>query len=151
MATHTSVTLARALTNTAAARHVRIGSDAVDAPSGVNKGDYLWFDREAMEVLDASVNPVRVLRGAAGTAVASHVVGTAGYSGPSYLYSTVDPTGIPPVGAPNPWINTREGRVWIAVGDESGPGTLQRFWQLQVIGPRVPGALGIYQPSVTTP
>lgn len=145
MADLNAITLAAPIASTTE-RLVRLASIA-----GVLKDDLLFFDQEAMTVLDASSNPVRVLRGAAGTVAARHVPGTTGYSGAPSLFHSTDPHGIPQgVPTANPYINVREGRVWVAQGDAVGPGAAARRWQLQSSA-YATGALGILVPPTVTP
>lgn len=153
MATLNSITLARDMTATSVNRHIWIGSVTSAAPpTGVSKGDLIWFDREAMMVLDAGQNPVIVRRGMAGTIAAGHVSGTTGYAGGPEKFSSVDPVGIPPAfPAANPWINTRDGRVWVAQGDERGPGVAARYWQLQTTTRGAVGAFGTPGAVTVTP
>ena len=129
---------------------MRFSTVQLDSITDVHTGDVLVIDREVMRVLDASVNPVRVMRGSVGVAV-SHTSGATVYIGTPDRFRTMDPVGIPKYSDPNPWINIRDGRVWFFQGDQVGPNIGARYWQLQVIGPRVPGALGILQPPPTTP
>jgi hypothetical protein len=139
-----STTLARTLSATD--RRVQLASIA-----NVAKDDLLVIDREAMLVLDVTRNPVRVLRGAAGTAAVGHATGQTAYSGTPDQFYHRDPVGIP-AGFPvaDPWINLREGRVWVAQGDEVGPGAAHRRWQLQSTSYPI-GPFGIPGAPVVTP
>lgn len=125
-------------------------TDAAKAPvlastTSIAVGDLLVIDREALAVLGLS--PLRVLRGAAGTAAVSHAAGATVYTGAPSRFQSVDPFGIPPPDVVTPWINLRTGDVWIAQGATVGPGVNARTWQLQVITRSI-GALGV--PVVTT-
>jgi hypothetical protein len=144
MADLNSTTTTRALSATD--RRVQLASIV-----NVAKDDLLVIDREAMLVLDATRNPVRVLRGAAGTAAVAHVNGQTAYSGTPDRFFSRDPVGIP-AGFPlaNPWINLRDGRIWVAQGDQVGPGAGNRRWQLQTTSYPI-GSLGIPGAPVVTP
>ncbi len=113
--------------------------------AGIAVGDLLVIDREALAVV--GISPLRVMRGAAGTAAVSHVAGVAVYSGVPSRFQSVDPSGSPPADVVTPWINLRTGAVWIAQGSTVGPGVTARTWQLQVITRSI-GALGVV--TVTT-
>ncbi len=147
-----NTTLVRALDARSSNRHVWLGSNtSPTAPTGIAKGDLVFCDREAMEVIDASVNPLVVRRGMAGTVCSSHAPGTLVYTGAPWRFYSVDPQGVPdayPIA--NPWINVRMGRVWVAQGDQAGPGKSARYWQLQTINRSV-GAFGIPGAVTTTP
>jgi hypothetical protein len=127
-------------------RRVRLASI-----SGVRKDDLLYIGRELMTVLDASVNPLSVARGANGTNAVSHVNGQTVYSGTANQFHNYDPSGVPlKVPIADPWINVRDGRVWVAQGDTVGPGAVARRWQLQQ-STYAAGALGILTPPTVTP
>lgn len=123
--------------------------------TNVRKDDYLVVVTngrlEAMAVLDATSNPVRVMRGVAGTAPSRYVRGATVYTGAPNLFHSADPHGIP-LGAPvsNPYINLRDGRIWVAQGDAVGAGVNGRWWQLQS-SVYAPGALGILVAPAVTP
>lgn len=148
MATLGSITLTRALTDTNGGRHLHLLSDP-----GIRDGDWAYLNGEVMRITDISRSPTfGVARGEAGTACMTHVAGETGYVGNPSLFRNTDPRGLPPAfPVSDPWINVRDNRVWIPQGDEVGPGASARYWQLQVIGPRTSGALGVLQPAPTTP
>jgi hypothetical protein len=139
----TQTTLVNALSATD--RLVRVGS-----LTGLTKGNLLVIEREAMTLLDVTSNPVRVLRGV-GTVAAAHAPAAVVYTAsPDQVYN-VDPVGVAPLfPIANPWINLRDGRVWVAQGDQIGSGAQTRFWTLQTLTHPV-NALGIFGPVVTTP
>lgn len=121
--------------------------------SGIAKDDLIVIDREAMAVLETPVTgrPVYVRRGAVGTVACGHQPAATVYSGTPNLFYSVDPVGTPmafPLA--NPWINLRNGTVWVAQGDVVGPGALARRWQLQEKS-YAAGALGILIPPTVTP
>lgn len=148
MATLLGITTERALSDTNGGRMLHLSSDP-----GINRGDLVYLNGEAMAITDTTRTPVfGVMRGAAGTACMTHVAGETGYVGNASLFRNTDPSGLPPAQpVSDPWINLRDRRVWIPQGDEVGPGAAARYWQLQVIGPRTSGALGILQRPPTTP
>ncbi len=113
--------------------------------SGINPGDVVFIDQEAMasnrlnNLVTGNIPGVKVVR--TGRA-ASHGIGATVYTGPPSAFSTVNPTGVPPVGG-QPWvINTTTGVIWVAQGDEAGPGAANRYWQAQTSLPTI-GALGV--------
>lgn len=113
--------------------------------ANINKGDVVFVDSEAMPTsstrpsVTGNVPGVFVVR--TGRA-ASHGVGALVYTGPPSAFVTVDPVGVPAAGS-QPWvINILNGRVWVAQGDEAGPGAANRFWQLQTTTPGI-GAFGV--------
>lgn len=111
--------------------------------SGISRGDVLFVDKEAMPIsaLLSTSNPVAVRVARTGVA-AAHGPGALVYTGPPSAFAPVDPVGIPPIGVQPYWVNTRTGAIWVAQGDETGPGALNRFWQLQTSTPGK-GALGV--------
>lgn len=144
MADLNTTTLAAPITP--ADRQVRLTSI-----SGVRKDDLLYMGREAMTVLDVTRNPVRVMRGANGTIPVSHINGETAYSGTPNLFHNIDPSGVPfAFPTANPWINVREGRVWVPQGDVVGAGVSARRWQLQQ-STYAAGALGILTAPTVTP
>lgn len=109
-------------------------------------GDVLVIDREAMAVVRLS--PLRVMRGALSTAAVAHAGGATVYTGSPALFARVDPVGIPSADASSPWINLATGNVWVAQGDQVGPGVNTRYWQLQTTT-RTAGALGVRVATVS--
>jgi hypothetical protein len=120
--------------------------------ANINKGDVIYVDSEAMPTsrtaapVTGAIPGVFVVR--TGRA-ASHGVGATVYTGPPSSFSTVDPVGVPPAGSQAWVINVITGRIWVAQGDEAGPGSANRFWQLQTLTPGI-GALGV-RTSVASP
>lgn len=130
-------------TVTLAQTTLAVGVDAdnlrvkVRSSAGLTAGVCLWMDTELMSVVSLSVTDalgtwVNVRRGVAGTTGASHaqeipiVIGK-----PSQFYQN-DPTGRPSAHPEvSPWINTVNGKTWIAVGD-SATGNQVRYWTEQV-------------------
>lgn len=120
--------------------------------ANINPNDFLFADREMMAVdaVLSTVTPpgVRVRRGVGGTTASTHAPALiAVYSGPATAFYATDPIGVPPSGVQNYWINTKTGVVWVAQGDEAGPGTQTRYWQAQTLV-QSRGSLGI---RTTTP
>lgn len=152
MASLHSTTLAVAISATD--RTVPLVSSAAQSGGipAVARGDILFIGTEGMTVIGFGTDGVtpRVMRGT-GTTAHSHPIGSQVYSGPAWMFKNADPGGIPQ-GTPtvNPWINLRNGTVWIAQGDEAGPNVGARYWQLQTTS-RSLGSLGIRTPAVLTP
>lgn len=153
MANYNTVTLARS---------VGPGDTALPliSGSGINKGDYIFIVDAAgrgefmpirtlagVTVMPTNPPTIQVVR--TGMA-ASHGPNSLCYTGPPSAFYTVDPVGVPPAGVQPYWINVRTGDLWVAQGDEQGPGSQTRFWQKQIITPGR-GALGIrtFTPSPT--
>jgi len=131
-----------------------VGSSDVFIPlssvSGIAKGSVIYVDLEAMPV--AQVVTTGALPGVVVTRTgraASHGIGATVYYGAPSAFATVDPVGVPPAGSVAWVINTITGRIWVAQGDEAGPGAANRYWQLQTVTPGV-GALGV-RTSVASP
>jgi len=92
-----------------------------------------------------------VLRGDDGTAATRHATNATVYIGRSDQFYQVDPVGLPPNEMPiYPYINVRTGAIWIAQGDESGPGLQGRVWA-RVTSTSAAGALGSRVVTVVTP
>ncbi len=146
MANINQTTLSKAVGPTSAEVFIPLASLATIA---VN--DQLLVDREQMHVsaLVPTVTPpgVRVRRGVSGTISTSHAPGAIVTTGPPTAFNVTDPVGVPPAGQQPYWINTKTGAIWVAQGDETGPGTLARYWQLQVTT-QARGALGIRTTSI---
>jgi hypothetical protein len=104
--------------------------------ANINIGDLLLIDQEVLptraypkvSILTGNLPGVFVTR--TGRA-ATHGVGATVYTGPSSFFQTVDPVGVPPPGSQPYWINVKTGVIWVAQGDEAGPGALNRWWQPQ--------------------
>ena len=121
--------------------------------ANVNKGDVLFVDSEAMPTSKTVApnlvsTPPAVLVARSGRAVA-HGAGALVYTGPPAAFVTVNPSGVPAAGSVAWQINTLTGQIWVAQGDEAGPGAQNRFWQLQSTIPGI-GALGV-RTSLTSP
>lgn len=116
--------------------------------AGIVKGYVLYVDSEAMPVgvvvSNSAIPGVNVAR--TGRA-ASHGIGATVYYGPPSSFATTNPVGVPPAGSVAWVINTITGQIWVAQGDEAGPGAANRYWQLQVSTPGI-GALGVRTVSV---
>ncbi len=118
--------------------------------ANISKNDLIWCDGEAMLVRSVDTNPttvypIAVVRGMAGTAAAPHGGGAPIISGNPGRFHSSDPVGLPaatPID--NPWVNTRDRRVWRAQGDQVGPGILStaHYWALQQPVSTI-GALGV--------
>lgn len=121
--------------------------------SGINVGDVLFFDGEAVCIQSfvAAGNPAIVTRGYGGTTASSHLAGSLVIAGRPHHFKTHDPKGIP-LDFPytNPWVNIRDNRVWRAQGDQVGPGVLMRYWTPITLTQAI-GALGVRVPPVSTP
>lgn len=117
--------------------------------TNINKGDVIFMDLEAMPV--ARLVPGAALPGVIVTRTgraASHGIGATVYTGNPAVFATNDPVGVPGPGSQPYWINTLTGRVWVAQGDEGGPGAANRFWQLQTSTPGI-GPLGVRTTAVS--
>jgi hypothetical protein len=113
----------------------------------------LFVDGELMSVEKAVgvANQFYVYRGDDGTVSSRHATNATVYIGRSDQFYNVDPVGLPPNELPvYPYINVRNGSIWTAEGDESGPGLQGRIWS-RVTRTIDAGALGINQPNVVTP
>ena len=114
--------------------------------ANINKGDVIFVDQEAMPTSitkPAQTGNIPGVFVARTGRAASHGPGATVYTGPPTMYfATNDPVGVPSAGSQPYWINVKTGAVWVAQGDEAGPGSANRFWQLQVSTPGL-GPLGI--------
>lgn len=113
------------------------------------KGWSIYIDQEAMPI--AALLTTSALPGVTVTRTgraAAHGIGATVYMAPSSSFYTCDPVGVPPAGSQPYWINTITGRIWVAQGDEAGPGSANRYWQLQVTTPGT-SALGVRTSSVS--
>lgn len=101
--------------------------------TGVVPGVCLYVDRELLQVVDPALPGgwVKVLRGRFGTATSPHGTNSVvTIARPDQFYD-LDPVGAPPVAVPvQPWINLRNGNIWVPQGDEEGPGINARYWRL---------------------
>lgn len=121
--------------------------------SGIVPGVFLFANRELFKVLALTGigNGVRVLRGHDGTATGPHGTGETVYLAQGYQLFASDPQGLAPATVlANPYINTRNGTVWVVQGDDVGSGTGARSWQ-PVTTTQTAGALGVRVDTVTTP
>ena len=108
--------------------------------SGVVPGIRLYLDRELLTVVgpapanaSGAVSFV-VLRGREGTQSKMHDSSTLVYIGRGDQFYEQDPEGSPLEAIPvSPWINVRNGRVWLAQGDDAPPGACYRWWQVQTV------------------
>lgn len=122
----------------------------------IAKDDFIYtIDGEGMRVqqvlvVSATAGLVQVTRGVTGQAT-PHAGGMPVITGSANRFYGADPSGLP-AGTPlnNPWVNTKDKRVWRAQGDQAGPGSLSvaHTWQLQVVSTPV-GALGVRSLVVT--
>lgn len=121
--------------------------------SGIVPGVFLFANRELFKVerLTGIGNLVVVLRGREGTPTGPHGTGETVYIAAGYQLFDQDPTGLP-VGAAfsNPYINIKNGVVWVTQGDDIGPGALARSWQ-PVTTTQTIGSYGVRVTTVTTP
>lgn len=123
------------LAQTALLLRIRPEDRAVCVASVTNiaPGLQLWVDQELMGVVSLGLpstggTMVNVLRGRAGTASAYHSNGAVVFIGRGDQFYAVDPKGAPIDNIPvSPYINTTNGTMWLAEGDEI-PGTT-RWWQ----------------------
>lgn len=121
--------------------------------SGLAPGVHLCVDREliAIDRLTGLGNEVVVKRGQDGTAASRHATNTPVYIGRADQFYSTDPVGLPPAVLPvSPYINVRAGRIWVAMGDDLGPGNAGRIWA-EVTTAMSAGALGVPVITVTTP
>ncbi len=93
----------------------------------------MFVDGELMTIVRIDVDPwVVVLRGVGGSKQIPHSSGQTVYLGRGDQFYDYDP-----VGRPNenilvsPWINTINGNVWFAQGDNDPSGVADRWWELQ--------------------
>lgn len=117
------------------------------------RGDLLYVNGETLRVTGSPLvnNAVPVMRGYAGSPAVAHLNGLSVFSGRPHRFHTTDPHGNAPA-APddNPWINITDGRVWRAQGDQEGPGSSARVWELVTTTYPI-GALGIRTAPTATP
>lgn len=111
---------------------VKVGSSA-----GLTPGVCLWMDTELMSVVSLGVTDslgtwVNVRRGVGGSIGQSHSQAIPVTIGNANQFYQTDPVGRPPA-APevSPWINTVNGKTWIAVGDSATNNNV-RYWTEQV-------------------
>lgn len=112
---------------------------------------YLFIDQELLGfvlLLPEGNGWVRVTRGADGTFGAAHGSSAIVTIGRADQFYEFNPRGVPP--SPplvSPWINVRNGTIWYAQGDATGPGVDLRYW-LNVTTTYNAGPFGV--PTVTT-
>lgn len=133
-----------------------IGSSDVWIPltsvSGITvPSDMAWIDRELIQIdaLNTTTTPpqARVRRGIGGTGAVAHGIGSTVITGPPTIFYGSDPIGVPSPGSQPYWINVKTGVIWVAQGDEAGPGAANRYWAPQVVTYAI-GALGVRTVSV---
>lgn len=107
---------------------------------------YLFIDQELLGfimLLPEGSGWVRVTRGADGTIATPHGSTAVVTIGRADQFYDRNPSGVPP--SPplvSPWINTRNGTIWYAQGDATGPGLDLRYW-LNVTTTYNAGPLGV--------
>lgn len=122
----------------------RDGRLKLASTSGVVPGVFLWLDGELTRVLvvDAQ-NWVTVQRGQGGSQSLPHVSSVTVYIGNGDQFYSTDPAGRPPDQIPvSPYINTVNGSVWFAQGDNFPGGQADRWYQKQETTYGV-GSLGV--------
>lgn len=123
------------LATTALARTLTAGASVLQLVStaGVLPDKCLYFDGELCRVVALVPDGVKVLRGQDGTPVLAHASNVTVYIGDGGQFYHSDPVGRPPeTFEVSPWINTSNGKVWFAQGDNDPVGLADRWWQLQV-------------------
>lgn len=121
--------------------------------SGITPGVRLFADRELMQVLSLTGvgNEVVLRRGVDGTSASRHATLAPVYIGRADQFYDSDPRGLPPVTLlVYPYINVVTGVLWVAQGDEAGPGNAGRMWAPVTVA-EAQGALGINVITTTTP
>lgn len=143
-ATVTLSTLTLASSVTASATFIPVSSTA-----GITPGTRLWVDRELMAVTSLGVDPwLNVQRGVDGTSAVPHAAGSTTIFGSASQFYEYDPRGVPAESVPvSPWINTRNGTVWVVMGDDAPP---NRWWQQQITTYGI-GAFGVRTTTVAPP
>lgn len=111
--------------------------------ANITRGDVLFVDQEAMPIksLITTTSPPQAVVSRTGRS-ALHGIGATVYTGSPALFYTSDPVGAAPAGQQYYWINTKTGVIWVAQGDEVGPGSATRYWVQQVNVPSI-GAFGV--------
>lgn len=109
----------------------------VTSATGFTVGDYVWADYEQMLIRAISGTRITVQRGVNGTAARAHDNTERVIEGPSDHFKTNDPDfgadcarGVGQA-AYSPWINVRNGYVWMC-GESGGGGTA---WTATVVAP----------------
>lgn len=114
--------------------------------------DMAWIDRELLQIdaINSTMSPpqAKVRRGIGGTAAVSHGLGATVTTGPPTIFYGSDPVGVPAPGSLPYWINVKTGVIWVAQGDEAGPGAVTRYWAPQVVTYSI-GSLGVRNVSVS--
>lgn len=123
------------------------GSDEItlSSVSGVNRGTCLWIDRELMRVVSliSGSNRVKVARGIGGSSASPHSSSATVTIGRADQFYSVDPVGSPDVVIlVSPYINTVNGKVFLAQGDANSASENYRWWQ-EVTNTYGQGSLGI--------
>lgn len=121
--------------------------------SGLSPGVCVFADRELMRIerLTGLGNEAVVRRGIDGTVSSRHATNATVYIGRGDQFYHQDPMGLPPiVMLVYPYINVRTGVLWVAQGDEDGPGNAARIWAPVTVA-MAAGALGVSTVTVTTP
>ena len=121
----------------------------VVSTSGLATGTRLFVDSEMMTVVGLGVDTwVNVLRGVDGTAAQLHDAGATAWIGRADQFFSSDPVGAPKVAIlVSPHINTSNGSVWFALGDDAPEGQTNRWWQKQSTTHSI-GALGVNAVSI---
>lgn len=115
----------------------------VASTSGLTPGVRLYLDRELANIISIDGSSVQVARGVDGTASSRHASNTPITFGRADQFYDSDPVGLPPNELPvSPWINVLTGSIWLASGDELGPGLGGRVWAKQTTTSYA-GSLGI--------
>lgn len=118
--------------------------------SGVMPGVFLFIDGELTQVLGLgpSAGWVSVKRGQDGTSTTPHGSNNTVYIGRGDQFYSTDPIGPAPGAEPvSPYINLRNGSIWYASGDETGPSAAARVWRRVTTTPDI-GALGVRTSAV---
>lgn len=112
--------------------------------TGIVPGLFLYLQGELMRVRSLGLSgAVNVERGQDGTTGSPHSAAAAVYVGRGDQFYEQDPIGRPFLAvAVTPYINVRNGTLWIPQGDEVGPSRMARYWQ-NVTTTYGIGALGI--------
>jgi hypothetical protein len=141
------------LSTTTLASPVSASSSEVKVASttGLSTGTRLFVDKELMSVEGFGVsNSVKVIRGVDGTAASAHSSSATVTIGRADQFYDTDPVGTPDAAIPvSPYINVRNGKIWVAQGSEVAGGDVTRWWQEQTTTYST-GALGV-QIATTTP
>ena len=106
----------------------------VDSISGLRPGSCVYFDGELMQITGFGVstaigNALKVRRGVEGTATHDHAAATPGAYGRGDQFHDRNPPAMTAPDEPrvNPWINVKDGRVFVLDGNALGNG--RHFWK----------------------